>query len=180
MSLRLRHGKSIADKKMLNQRMLAREKQLKDAVQYCLDQGCKGYAAIGSGLFPMIKDPRTVNRRLECTPDNKRIETGSEKQHVRILTVNEEERLVKHIRNRNRACMGLARKDVQRIILDMLRIRVRINKKSTTGRKYVKLSRNAAQALRKGYVRRGFWQRFYVQHPDLIRKRPNQWLSHGR
>lgn len=39
---KLRHHHSMAEEKLLNQRQLKREKQLKDAVQYCIDRGCKG------------------------------------------------------------------------------------------------------------------------------------------
>ena len=42
---------------------------------------CRGYAAINSGLFPLIKDRRTINNRLDET-----VATGNEKHYCRILT----------------------------------------------------------------------------------------------
>ena len=45
-----------------------REEQLVEATEYCIRNGCKGYTALASGLFPLIKDPRTINRRIEDKP----------------------------------------------------------------------------------------------------------------
>ena len=34
---------------------------------------CKGYAEIASGLFPLIKDPQTINRQIEDAPGKSKI-----------------------------------------------------------------------------------------------------------
>ena len=62
---------------ILKKQQRTREKQLKDAVKYCIDNGVKGYKAISSGMFPLIKDPRTINKRLDG------YNTGSEKEYCR-------------------------------------------------------------------------------------------------
>ena len=169
--IKLKHHRSAADDKIFQRQEQMRQEQLKAAVQYCNDKGCKGYAAIKTGLFPMIMDARTINRRLSCTPLNKRIVPGSEKQHLRLLTTQEEEMLVQHMKNRNRACMGMTKKEVEDMILDMLKMRKHINSMST-GRKFIKLSENAHSALAKKRVGRGFWRRFYVKYPDVMHKHP--------
>ena len=42
--------------------------------------------------------------------------------------------------------------------------------KSSTGRKYTKLSMNANRALQRSRVGRGFWRRFHASYPDIVRK----------
>ena len=43
--------------------------------------------------------------------------------------------------------------------------------KSRTGRKYIKLSKNANRAIQRSRVGRGFWRRFHASYPDIVRKR---------
>ena len=45
-----------------------REDQLLKAVQYCNDNSCKGYSALATGLFPLIKDLHTINSLYPCPP----------------------------------------------------------------------------------------------------------------
>ena len=51
-----------------------------------------------TGLFPLIKDPKTINRRLDGEVKNER-----EKEYCSVLTVEEEDQLVGHIKNKNRS-----------------------------------------------------------------------------
>lgn len=74
-----------------------RESQLNAAVQWCQHNNKRGWAAINSGLFPLIKDLRTINKRLDGI-----IVTGKEKEYCSIFTVEEEESIVQHIKNKNR------------------------------------------------------------------------------
>ena len=53
---------------------------------------------ISAGVCPTIKDQRTINKRLDG-----KIITGSEKEYCSILTVDEEELVVKYIKSKNRA-----------------------------------------------------------------------------
>ena len=41
------------------------EKQLQEVTRYCIEQKCKGYQAVSSGLSPLIKGLHTINRHLE-------------------------------------------------------------------------------------------------------------------
>ena len=74
-----------------------KNKQLEEAVEWCRNNGKRGWAAINSGRFPLIKDPRTINKRLDGV-----IQTGKEKEYCSIFTNEEEESLVRYIKNKNR------------------------------------------------------------------------------
>lgn len=167
----LKQHRSAADDKLLQRRYSEKKDQMNAAVQYCIENNCKGYAAINSGKFPLIRDPRTINRRLLSTPVTQRITTGDEKKHLRLLTSNEEECLVKYMINKNRACQGLSRGEVEKLIIDMIKIRDGMNQ-SRGGRKFIKLSHNARKVIEKNKVGRGFWRRFIAAHPEVFPKRP--------
>ena len=51
--------------------------------QFIYSYNCKGYGALASSLFPLIKNPRTVNKSL-----NEKIRTEDEKSDCRILAYN--------------------------------------------------------------------------------------------
>ena len=51
-----------------------KERQLEDAIEWCKTSGKKGYAAIKTGLFPLIKDCGTIDRRLNGNVINSRKE----------------------------------------------------------------------------------------------------------
>ena len=55
---------SIPKSKILKDQQKAREEQLANAVLYCQENNCRGFTAVKSGLFSLIKDCRTVNKRL--------------------------------------------------------------------------------------------------------------------
>ena len=76
---------------------VAKETTLIQAVERCKLNGHRGWKAVNSGLFHGIKDPRTINKRLDGV-----IETGKEKDYCKILTSTEEEPLLRYIKNRNR------------------------------------------------------------------------------
>ena len=58
--------------------------QFQEAVDYCLQNDCKEYKALISGLFPLIRHVKKIKRRLELEM-NKRIK---EQKHLLIVTVN--------------------------------------------------------------------------------------------
>lgn len=95
-------NESKAKDKVNRVKISERNKQLDAAVQWCKEHNCRGYAAINSGLFPLIKDRRTINNRLDET-----VATGNEKHYCRILTIEEETSIVRHIKNSNRCFQGL-------------------------------------------------------------------------
>ena len=59
--------------------MVAKETALIEAVEWCKLNGHRGWKAVNSGLFPGIKDPQTINKRLD-----KMIEAGKEKDYLRF------------------------------------------------------------------------------------------------
>ena len=121
-----------------------KELQLQEAVEWCLQYNARGYKALKTGMFPLIKDRETINRRLDGT-----IVTGLEKQYCSILTVAEEDSIVSFVKNKNRALQGINKADLTRLILDVLRIRDHWNRTKKGGRAFLKLSENAKECLTK-------------------------------
>ena len=74
-----------------------KSKQLEEAVEWCRINNKCGWAAINSGKFPLIKDLRTINKRIDGV-----IITANEKEYCSIFTKDEEESLVCYIINKNR------------------------------------------------------------------------------
>ena len=60
--LELKHHVSAS--RMLQEIQKKRQDEISAAVKYCVQNDWKGYKAITSGLFPTIKDPKTINRHL--------------------------------------------------------------------------------------------------------------------
>ena len=55
--------KSRTEVELIKQHVKARQEQLKAAV-HSLDNNCRGNSAAKSGLFPLIKDRRTIDKQL--------------------------------------------------------------------------------------------------------------------
>ncbi|XP_066924340.1 uncharacterized protein [Clytia hemisphaerica] len=117
--------------------------QIEEAVEWCKINGKKGYSALKTGRFPLIKDRGTIDRRLK----EKKI--NSKKEHQRILTPEEERSVVEFAKNKNRCHQGISRRDITNLIIDVLKIRQHCNLKLRGGRKFVKLSANAKHTLEK-------------------------------
>ena len=91
---------------------------MKKAVDWCNENNKRGQAALKTGKFPLIKDRGTIDRRLDGKLKNPK------KDHLRIpKSPDEENEIVRYIKNKNRAHQGLSKKDVTALILDVLRIR---------------------------------------------------------
>ena len=138
--------------------------QLQDAVEWCQEQNCRGYLAVKSGHFPQIKDPRTINKRLD-----KIMKVGEDRWYCTILTEKEESSLVRYLKNRNRCLQSLTEKEVEQVVLRMLQYRKMVNKKG--GRMFIALTRNAKQALEKNKVSRSFFRRLFAKNPELVKKK---------
>ena len=91
-------------------------------------------------MFPLIKDRGTIDRRLDGKTVN------AKKEHLQILTPDEERSIVEFIKNKNRCHQGVSRKQVGDLIVNVLKIRDYCNSKNRGGRKFVKLSQNAQEA----------------------------------
>jgi len=44
--------------------------ELEKAVDYCKENKCRGYAAMPTGNFQLIKDPGTIKKRLDSLDDS--------------------------------------------------------------------------------------------------------------
>ena len=58
-------AKTNFEHQIKQKRMDAKAKQLEAAVQYCIENGCRGRAAISANICPDIHDRRTIDRRLD-------------------------------------------------------------------------------------------------------------------
>ena len=154
-------SKTKFDHKVKQKRIEGREKQLRAAVRYFRENNCKGSAAISAGICPDIKDPRTIKKYL-----NGELAIGNEKEYCSVLTNDEEDLLVKYIKDKSRALQPTKRKDLNKVIIQMLKLRVAVNKKQKGGgRKYIPLLKSARTALSNGHAGRAFWLRFNEKHP---------------
>ena len=153
------------------QRQVSRKKdQLKSAIQYCKDNNCRGFKALKTGNFPLIKSPNTINNHL----DAKVAHPDKSKDYCSILTSDEEEVLVKLMVSKNLAKQPFNRKDATKFIFTMLKLRQQINRNCNGGRKYKALSRPASKLLLRCNSKvmpklRRFWERFDVRHSRRVR-----------
>ena len=145
---------------------MKREDELRNAVVWCRENNARGWSAVKSGLFPLIKDCRTINKRLDGE-----IRTGHEREYCSILTNDEEISIVRFLKNKNRCFQGLNKKKTEEIILNVLRLRDHYNRKFKGGRGFIKLSNNAMHALSSNSLGRAFWERWDAKHPSLVKKR---------
>ena len=50
---------------VIRKRSNQKSDQLKAAVEWCIQNKSRGHAALKTGLFPLIKDHETINKRLD-------------------------------------------------------------------------------------------------------------------
>ena len=63
--------RSVEHDGLIREGIRRKQQQLDDAVKYCTENGSRGWSALASGLFPLIKDPRTINKRLDGKVESK-------------------------------------------------------------------------------------------------------------
>ena len=80
-----------------------KEIQIESAVSWCRKHGKRGYAALATGKFPLIKNRGTIDRRLDGKCKN------NKKEHLRVLTLDEERSIVEFVENKNRCHQGISR-----------------------------------------------------------------------
>ena len=85
------------------ERVDRRKEQLDQAVLYCKDNDCRGWKALKTGLFPLVKSPYTVNRYLDGE-----LSTLTVNEYCSLITAEEEDLLVTYLLNRNRAYQPLS------------------------------------------------------------------------
>ncbi len=109
---------------------------------WCKENKVRGYSVIKSGLFPLVKNRRTIDKRLDG-----KIITGQEKNYCSILLPDEEDTIVQYVLNKNCCYQGINRAELNELIIKILTIRNHLNKNKKGGRNYRALSRNAKRAL---------------------------------
>ena len=112
-----------------------KEQYLAEAVKWCEEHACRGYKAVNEGSFHL--DPRTINRILDGAT------IGRNKEHLAILTKEEEDSVVHYAKNKNRSLQGVTKKDLTKVIIDVLKYCAHQNKHCKNHRNYKKLIPNA-------------------------------------
>ena len=51
-----------------------KNRQIEEAVKYCIDNNMRGYKTLKTGLFPLVKDRETINRKLDGNIKNGKYE----------------------------------------------------------------------------------------------------------
>ena len=155
-------AKAQVQRKLYEQKL----EQIEAAVKYCKENNCRGKKALATGQFPLIRDHKTITRRLDGE-----VKSGYEKAHVSILLPEEEDCLVNYAINKARAMQPMKRSKMNEMIMNILRIRVAANKKMGGGRRREKLSRSAHEALKKGKVGQFFWMRFEAKFQKVLTRK---------
>ena len=149
--------------------------QLHAAVEYCKENNWHGYKPIKEGICPSIKDPHTINSRL----DNVDQPVIKRRSNSAILTLIEEKKLVAFIKNKNHACQGFSRADVEKLVNDFLTIRSAANKKLGGGRNYVALTKPARTFMLTKKLSKSFWQKLESRYEGITRKRQGSIITKG-
>ena len=164
---RSRCTSSLLHRAIYQEKINNRTTQLIGAIKYCKENKCRGWKALSTGLFPLVKSPRTINNIL----DGKSKHPSHAREYCSVLTMEEEAVLVSYIVNKARAYQPVNRKLIRDKILAMLNLRKKINRDCKGGRKFKKLSPAACKVLKKGKLSRKFWERFDTKHKSVLRKK---------
>ena len=140
--------KNNAHAKIAREVINEKDSKLEAAVEWCLSNNRRGWAALKTNDFPLLKDARAINRRLDGLVTNK-----AEYESRSILTNNEEQTLVGYMKNMNRCNQGVSRSDTTVVILKMLEIR-KWGFRKYGARRYNPLSKAANDALENKNVSR--------------------------
>ena len=147
--------------------MKERKEELLKAVNYCLENDCRGTKAISSGLFPGLKCRKTIDNIL----NGKSKDPHHAKEYCSVLTFEEECLLVKFLVNKARAYQPYNRKDISKYIVRLLKLQRDFNKAAKGGRKFKALSPAAKRVLESGKLSRKFFERFDQTHKKILTKK---------
>ena len=103
---------------------VAKEEELSRAVKYCQDKDVRDYSAVKTGLFPSIKDARTINKQL----DEPTSPTKSKRSDCKILSNMEEQALVLFLKNKSCSMQGATRAEATKFVPDILHVQEHLNK----------------------------------------------------
>lgn len=147
-------------------RFKEKQAQISKAVEWCQENGKRGWAALKTGQFPLVGDVKTINRRLDGD-----VTHDEEKSYCSILTNDEEVQVVRHIKNRNRCLQGLNRAEITTLIIHVLKVR-QLGLQKFHGRKLKPLSNAAKKVMESNRLSKSFWKRWDAKHSSITRKRP--------
>ena len=136
-----------AEARVTRSSIKTKQAQIRAAIKWCQENNARSYAALNTGLFPLIKSRSTIDSTIGSRLDGKFV-TGSEKQYCSILTNEEEESIVIFVKNKNHCLQGINKSELTTLIPDIIKIRDYANKKYKGRRGFGKLSANAKRALR--------------------------------
>ena len=165
--LRAMCTKNLTQRAVYQDKIDARRAQLVEALEYCKKNNCRGYKALSTGKFPLVKSSLNINNIL----DGKTKDPTHAKEYCSVLTAEEEAILVSYIVNKARAYQPVNRKMIEERILALLKLRSQTNRNCKGGRKFKKLSPAARRTLERGKISRQFWERFDCKHRAILRKK---------
>ena len=139
---RLSNPNNKAEAAVARSNIKKKRKQLDDAILWCQENNVRGHSAVKSGLFLLVKNERTVNKRLDG-----KILNGTEKAYCSVLLPEEEETLVQYVINKNCCYQGISKAELTKLIINVLQLRDHLNKTMKGGRKYKPLSRAGKRVL---------------------------------
>ena len=110
------HPDTKAKAKVVKALRVAKEEELSRAVKYCQDKNICGYSVVRTGLFPSIKDARTINRQS----DQPISPTKSKRSDCKILSDMEEQALVRFLKNKSCSTQGATHAEATKFVHDIL------------------------------------------------------------
>ena len=167
--------RSLAYRKVYQNGASEKKRQLAAAVSFCQSNTVRGYQALKTGEFPLVKSYTTINNILDGrTPPVER-----SKEYCSAITVAEEQLLVSWIITINRAYQASNRKDFNQFIIKMLMIQDAANKKLREGRSFLPgLSPAARRTLVDRETSHAFIEHFEVKHTSILTKKTQGVTSH--
>ena len=95
-----------AEARVAKSNIKTKQAQIRASVKWCQENTARSYAALETGLFPLTKSRSTIGSRL-----NGKVVTGSEKQYCSIPTNEEEESIVRFVKNKNHCLQRINKSD---------------------------------------------------------------------
>ena len=83
---------------------------------YCQDKNVCGYSAVKTGLFPSIKDARTINKQL----DEPTFPSKSKQSDCKILSNTQEQALIRFLKNKSCSMQGDTHAKATTFVYDIL------------------------------------------------------------
>ena len=124
---------NLSQRSIYQAKVIKRKEELLKAVNYCVENNCRGSKAISSGLFTGLKCYKTIDNII----DQKSKDPHHAKEYCSVLSYEEECLLVKFLVNKARAYQPYNRKDITKYIIQLLTLRRDFNKAAKGGGVFV-------------------------------------------